>query len=137
MSTAPKGKPLSKPRDSNLKQVQLRLFGIDILSAIKFGFFISLASAVATLVGALLIWSILSNSGVLSNVGGLITSLFGDASGINLEESLSFGSFMVNAGLFALLNVVVVTALAGVWAAIFNLISRLVGGIKLTFTSSN
>jgi ABC-type uncharacterized transport system permease subunit len=70
-------------------------------------------------------------------VGGLITSLFGDASGVNLEESLSFGSFMINASLFALLNIVVVTALAGVWAAIFNVISRIVGGVKLTFTSSN
>jgi hypothetical protein len=137
MSTAPKGKPLSKPRDSNLKKVQLRLYGIDILSAIKFGFFISLAAAIATVIGALLIWSILSNSGVLANVGGLITSLFGDQSGINLEESLSFGSFMLNAALFAGLNIVVLTALAGVWAAIFNVISRLVGGIKLTFTSSS
>jgi hypothetical protein len=36
----------------------------------------------------------------------------------------------------SLLNIVLTTALAAVWAAIFNIISKLVGGVAVTFTNN-
>jgi hypothetical protein len=125
----------SKPKEPK-KQVRLKLRGIDVWSAVKVGFLISIASGIGIVVGAWLIWSVLANSGVFSAVGGLLGSVLGEETGFNLESEFSFGNVMSTALTLSLLNVVLSTALAAVWAVIFNLISKLVGGVSLTFTNN-
>lgn len=125
----------SKPKEPK-KQVRLKLRAIDVWSAVKVGFLISIASGIGIVVGAWLIWSVLANSGVFSAVGGLLGSVLGEETGFNLESEFSFGNVMSTALTLSLLNVVLSTALAAVWAVIFNLISKLVGGVSLTFTNN-
>lgn len=126
----------SKAPKEPVKQVRLKLKQIEVWSAVKLGFFVSLALAIATIVGALLIWLVLASSGVFGSVTGLLSSVLGDGSGVNLESEFSLGNVMGTAVTLALLNVVLTTALAAVWAAIFNLISKIVGGVSLTFTNN-
>jgi hypothetical protein len=126
----------SKAPKEPVKQVRLKLKQIEVWSAVKLGFFVSIALAIATIVGAFLIWLVLSSSGVFGSVGGLLSSVLGDGSGVNLESEFSLGNVMGTAVTLALLNVVLTTALAAVWAAIFNLISKIVGGVSLTFTNN-
>ena len=123
---------LKEPR----KQVRLKLRGIDVWSAVKVGFLISIASGIGIIVGAWLIWSVLANSGVFSSIGGLLSSILGEENAFNLESEFSFDNVMSTALTLALLNVVLSTALAAVWAVIFNVISKLVGGVSLTFTNN-
>lgn len=125
----------SKPKEPK-KQVRLKLRSIDVWSAVKVGFLISIASGIGIVVGAWLIWSVLANSGVFSAVGSLLSSVLGEENGINLENEFSFDNVMSTAFTLALLNVVLSTALAAVWAVIFNLVSKLVGGVSLTFTNN-
>jgi hypothetical protein len=125
----------SKPKEPK-KQVRLKLRGIDVWSAVKVGFLISIASGIGIIVGAWLIWSVLANSGVFSAIGGLLGSVLGEETGFNLESEFSFGNVMSTALTLSLLNVVLSTALAAVWAVIFNLVSKLVGGVSLTFTNN-
>ena len=125
----------SKPKEHR-KQVRLKLRGIDVWSAVKVGFLISIASGIGIVVGAWLIWSVLANSGVFSSIGGLLSSVFGEENAFNLESEFSFDNVMSTALTLALLNVVLSTALAAVWAVIFNVISKLVGGVSLTFTNN-
>lgn len=125
----------SKPKEPR-KQVRLKLRGIDVWSAVKVGFLISIASGIGIVVGAWLIWSVLANSGVFSSIGGLLSSVLGEENAFNLESEFSFDNVMSTALTLALLNVVLSTALAAVWAVIFNLISKLVGGVSLTFTNN-
>jgi len=124
----------SKPKEPT-KQVRLKLRGIDVWSAVKVGFLISIASGIGIIVGAWLIWSVLANSGVFSSIGGLLSSVLGEENAFNLESEFSFDNVMSTALTLALLNVVLSTALAAVWAVIFNLISKLVCGVSLTFTN--
>lgn len=119
-----------------VKQVRLKFRSIEIWSAVKVGFFVSLALAIATIVGASLAWSVLANSGVFGSVGSLLGSILGEGSDIDLESDFSLGNVMTTATSIALLNMVLTTALAAVWAAIFNLISKIVGGVSLTFTNN-
>jgi spore maturation protein SpmB len=119
-----------------VKQVRLKLRSIDVWSAAKVGFYISIALAIATLVGAFLVWLVLANSGVLGSVGGLLSSILGEGSNVDLESDFALGNVMSTAGSIALLNIVLTTALTTVWAAIFNLIGKLVGGVSLTFTNN-
>lgn len=128
-------KKQSKPKEPT-KQVRLKLRSVDVWSAVKVGFLISIASSIGIFVGALLIWSVLANSGVFSSVGGLLTSVLGEQNGFDLESEFSFTNVISTAGTLSLLNIVLGTALAAVWAAIFNLVSKIVGGISLTFTNN-
>ncbi len=125
----------SKPQEPR-KQIKLKLRTIDIWSATKVGFFVALAAAIGIIVTSLLLWAVLSASGALSSLGGLLSSVLGDGSGFNLESEFSFGNVMGTAITLSLLNLVLTTTLAAVYAAIFNLIAKLVGGISLTFTNN-
>jgi hypothetical protein len=118
------------------KQVRLKLRVVDIWSATKVGFFVSLAAAVGIVVAAWLIWSVLANSGVFSSVGNLLGSVLGEQNSFNLEDEFSFSNVMSTALTLAALNIVITTALAAIYAAIFNVISKLIGGISLTFTNN-
>ena len=125
----------NKPKEAR-KQIRLKLRVIDVWSATKVGFFVAIAAGIAIIVGAWLIWSVLANSGVFSAVGGLLSSVLGEANAFNLEDEFSFDNVMSTALTLALLNLVITTALAAIYALIFNLISKLVGGISLTFTNN-
>ena len=114
------------------KLVRLKLRVIDIWSATKVGFFVALAAGIGIIVGAWLIWSVLANSGVFSAVGGLLSSILGEQNSFNIESEFSFSNVMSTAMTLAALNLVITTALA----AIFNLISKLIGGVSLTFTNN-
>lgn len=123
------------PREQT-KQVRLRLRSIDIWSAVKAGFLVSIALGIATIIGAWLIWAVLANSGVFSSFGDLLGSILGDGSTLNIEEQFSFGSVMSSALTLALLNIVLTTALVAIWAALFNLISKIIGGVSVTLTNN-
>jgi hypothetical protein len=118
------------------KQVRLKLRSIEIWSAVKVGFLVSIASGIGIVVGAWLLWAVLANSGVFSSIGGLLSSVLGEQNPFNLESEFSFENVMSTALTLAMLNVVLSTALAAAWAMIFNLISKLVGGVSLTFTNN-
>ena len=118
------------------KQIRLKLRVIDIWSATKVGFFVSLAAGVGIVVAAWLIWSVLANSGVFSAVGGLLSSILGEQNSFNIEDEFSFSNVMTTALTLAALNIVITTALAAIYAAIFNVISKLIGGVSLTFTNN-
>jgi hypothetical protein len=60
----------------------------------------------------------------------------GDGSTLNIEEQFSFGSVMSTALTLALLNIALTTALVAIWAALFNLISKIIGGVSVTFTNN-
>ena len=112
----------NKPKEAR-KQIRLKLRVIDVWSATKVGFFVAIAAGIAIVVGAWLIWSVLANSGVFSAVGGLLSSVLGEANAFNLEDEFSFDNVMSTALTLALLNLVITTALAAIYALIFNLIS--------------
>ena len=120
----------SEPR----KQIKLNLRSIDIWSATKAGFFVALAAAIGITVGGLLLWLLLTATGLLSQLGGIFGSLLG-AEG-DIASSFSFGSVMGTALTISLLNMVLTTSIAAVYAALFNVIAKLSGGISLTFTNN-
>ncbi|MDB4018788.1 DUF3566 domain-containing protein, partial [Aquiluna sp.] len=51
------------------KQIRLKLRSVDVWSAVKVGFLISIATSISLVVGAWLIWGVLSNSGIFASIG--------------------------------------------------------------------
>ena len=105
-------------RTNQKKRASMRLVYIDFWSALKMSFLISLVLAVVTVVLTLL---------VLESIAG--------AQGAQLVAGLTFGNVMTFTLVVSLLEVIVVSALGAIFAALFNLATNVVGGWKVTFGS--
>ena len=68
-------------RPSGGKQVRLNLVQIEFWSAIKVGFVIQLALALANIVGFFILWLVVSNTGLFSSLNGVLTAVVGGSSG--------------------------------------------------------
>ncbi len=117
------------------KQVQLKLVKIEVWSAVKAGFFITVAAGVATLVGFFALWFVVGQIGLFASLNSLLSGVFGDG-GVDIEQELSLPRVMSFASTLAIVNVILGTVLAGIYAMIFNVIGKITGGIAVSFTNN-
>ena len=117
------------------KRVQLRLVSIEVWSAAKAGFFVTVAAGVATVVGFFAMWLVVGQLGLFASFNTLLASAFGGG-GVDLEQQLSLPRVMSFAFGFSIFNVFVGTSLAAVYAMIFNVIGKITGGIAVSFTNN-
>ncbi len=115
-----------------VKQVQLKLVRIDFWSAIRTGFTITIGMGIATVVGFLALWALVSFTPLFSSLNGLLSTITGSAANItvSLPQVLGVGFSL------AAFNVVFGTLLTGFSALVYNIIARITGGIKIGFTSN-
>ena len=120
-----------------VKQVKLKLVHIDFWSAVRNGFMLTLAAAVATIVGFLFLWVVLNTTGLFGSLNSLLNSVIGGSSGngVDVSQSLSLPRMLSFAGSIAIFNIILGTLLSGIGALLFNLIARLSGGIRVGFTN--
>ena len=117
------------------KRVQLRLVKIEVWSAAKAGFFVTVAIGVATIVGFFAMWLIVGQLGLFASLNTLLAGAFGEG-GIDVEQQLSLPRVMSFAFGVSIFNVIVGTALAALYAMIFNVIGKITGGIAVSFTNN-
>jgi hypothetical protein len=136
MSDAPARKSRfgSRPTPAQ-KQVALKLVKIEVWSAIKAGFFITVAAGIATVVGFFALWLVVGQIGLFASLNSLLAGVFGDG-GVDIEQELSLPRVMSFASTLAIVNVILGTALAGLYAMIFNVIGKITGGIAVRFTNN-
>ena len=119
MSTSPKSAP-------RIRRVTRVIRDIDPWSVFKIGLIFHFVVYLIMLVALVLLWSVASATGTIDNIQQFMKS-FG-------WESFEFkgGQLFVNVMILGLLGVVLATALWVLAATIFNLITDLVGGIRVT-----
>ena len=119
MSTSPKSAP-------RIRRVTRVIRDIDPWSVFKIGLVFHFVAYLIMLVALVLLWSVASATGTIDNIQQFMKS-FG-------WESFQFkgGQLFVNVMVLGLLGVVLATALWVLAATIFNLITDLVGGIRVT-----
>ncbi len=117
------------------KRVQLRLISIEVFSAAKAGFFVTVAAGVATIVGFFAMWLVVGQLGLFASFNTLLASAFGGG-GVDLEQQLSLPRVMSFAIGLSIFNVFIGTALAALYAMIFNVIGKITGGIAVSFTNN-
>jgi hypothetical protein len=116
------------------KRVTLRLVFVDAWSSVKLAFLVALALAAVTVVITFFGWNLLASTGLLGSARSLLTDIAG-AQGSSLLDGMTFESVMAFTGVVALLELIIVSALGAVFAALFNLAVRVVGGAKVGFGS--
>ena len=118
------------------KQVKLNLMHIDFWSAVKVGFVLQLALAIANIVGFFILWLVLSKTGLFGNLNAMLSSVVGGSGGSSVESQLSLPRVMSFSVALSAFNIVAGTLLAGILALIFNLVARIVGGVGVGFTNN-
>ncbi|RDV43102.1 DUF3566 domain-containing protein [Leifsonia sp. ku-ls] len=116
------------------KRATMRLVYIDFWSALKMSFLVSIIVAAITVALGLGAWWLLDRFGVVGTVSAFLADIAGDQ-GAALVAGLTFSNVMTFTLVVALLEVIVVSALGAIFAALFNLAVHVVGGWKVTFGS--
>ena len=121
-------------RPAAAKQVRLKLVYIDFWSILKLSFLFALILGIVTVVVTFLVWSLLNQTGVFDGINKLLKDIAGEDN-FDLFEFASLPQVMGFAIVVAILNVIVITALGAVSAVLYNLTTKLTGGILLGFTN--
>jgi len=116
------------------RRVRLAVSRVDPWSVMKLGFLLSIAIGIMTVVSTAVLWFVLDGMHVFSSINKTVTEVVGTESFINILKYVEFGRVISLAVLIAVINVVLLTALATIGAFLYNIVAALVGGIHLTLT---
>lgn len=121
------------------RKAHLRVARIEPWSAMKFSFVMSLVCFIVLFVAVAALYAVLAMLGVFDAISQTITDLTAtdDAGGVDAAGWFSPGRILGFAALLGAVNVILITALATIWAVIYNLAADLVGGIEVTLSESD
>jgi hypothetical protein len=125
----------SKPKPAPVKQVRLKLAYVDLWSAVKVSSLVAVVVSVSLLVVNLMLWGILSATGILGALQGIVTDVLGEGGSAIIaltEFSQVFGLSMVS----FVINLVSITVLGSLGTVVYNLIAKLTGGLLVGFHSN-
>ena len=133
------GRPAARPArelpsDGVPRRVRLTLARVDPWSVTKLSFLLSVAIGLALVVATAAVWVVLNGMGVFSDVNGVLRDILGDSAGIDVFEYVGFGKVISLATVVAVVDVVLLTALATLVAFLYNVSAALVGGLRVTLS---
>ncbi|MFZ3498933.1 DUF3566 domain-containing protein [Streptomyces sp. 5.8] len=116
------------------RKARLRVAKADPWSVMKVSFLLSIALGVCTIVASVVLWMVMDAMGIFSSVGGTISEATGsnESNGFDLQSFLSLPRVLIFTSVIAVIDVVLMTALATLGAFIYNLSAGFVGGVELT-----
>ncbi len=119
------------------RKARVALTRVDPWSVMKLGFLLSIALAIIMLVSTMLLWWVLDTAGVFAAISEQVAEVTGDSAAFSVEEVLSLPRVMTFALLVAVIDIVLLTALATLTAFLFNLATGMVGGAEVTLTEGS
>jgi hypothetical protein len=119
-----------------VKQVKLKLVQIDFWSAVRMGFMLTLALGVATIIGFIFLWVIVSFTGLGASLNSLLATVGLTNGDGGVQDTLTFARVFSAGLILAVFNMIVGTLLAGIWALIYNLVAKFSGGLSVGFTNN-
>lgn len=114
------------------RRMNLSLTRLNVWSVAKVSFMMGVAGAIIQIVAATLMWLLLSAIGVFGNITSIVNSTGLDTSGIDLASVFSLPTVLSVVTILAIVGIVLWTLLCTILAAIYNVVSSLVGGIHVT-----
>lgn len=105
----------------------------------KTAFLLSVAVGITLFVGVAVLWSVLDAAGVFDSVGQLINDVTASdtSAGIDINQYIELSRVLGFTTLIAVIDVVLVTALATLGAFLYNLSAKLLGGLELTLAEDD
>lgn len=122
-------------RSTSAKQVRLKLVYLDFWSVVKFSFLIWLCLGIVLIVAAVLVWIVLSSTGIFGTLNDLLRDILGKED-FSITDSFGLGQVVLFSFVIAVLNTVTGTILGAIAALLYNLSVRFTGGILVGFQNS-
>ena len=117
------------------RRARLRLTRVDPWSVMKTSFLLSVAFGVVTFVAIFMVWSVLGAAGVWDSINSAVASIVEGDSGnstFDVTDYVGMSRVLGFTLLVAVLDVVLMTAIATLTAFLYNLAAALLGGIEVT-----
>jgi hypothetical protein len=121
------------------RRAQLRLVQVDAWSVMKTSFLLSIALGIVLVVAVAIIWSVLGAAGVWDSINSIVQQAVGSDSGkpFDIQEYAGTSRVLGFTMLVAVLDVILITAVATLGAFLYNLSAALLGGIEVTLAEDN
>jgi hypothetical protein len=116
------------------RRARLRLTRIDPWSVMKTAFLLSIALGVVTIVSVMMVWSVLGAAGVWDSINTTVRDIVGDQAStpFTIQDYLGTDRVIGFTMLVAVIDVVLLTAIATLAAFLYNMAAALLGGIDIT-----
>jgi hypothetical protein len=136
--TAPAPAPAPR-RTGRVRKARLRLLRLDPWSVMKTAFLLSVAVGIMLFVAVAVLWSVLDAAGVFSAVGDVVRDITASETspGVDIEGFVAMSRVLGFTTLVAVVDVVLVTALATLGAFLYNLSASLLGGLEVTLAEDD
>ncbi|RMI14461.1 DUF3566 domain-containing protein [Cellulomonas triticagri] len=118
---------------SGPRRVRLAISRVDPWSVMKLSFLMSVAIGIMIVVATAVVWLALDSLQVFATIEGLVTEILAD-SDFDLMQYVEFDRVLSVATLVAVVDIVLITALATIGSFLYNITAALVGGIHVTMT---
>ena len=123
------------PRPASARRVRLTVSRVDPWSAMKISFLLSVALGIAGVVMVFVLWTILAGMGVFDQINGIVGQVVQDGQQrFDIMDFIGLGRVVSLSIVIAVIDVILVTAIATLGAFLYNVSSALVGGVQLTLT---
>jgi hypothetical protein len=132
--TSPAGtRPKASSKRSS-RQAHLTIARVEPWSVMKFSFVVSLVAFVILFVAVSVIYGTLSALGVFTSLQHVVQSVTSsqDSNGVNAAKWFTASRILSYTALLGALNIVLITAMSTIGAVVYNLTSRLIGGVEVT-----
>ena len=116
------------------RQAHLTIARVEPWSVMKFSFVVSLVAFVILFVAVSVIYGTLSALGVFTSLQHVVQSVTSsqDSAGVNAAKWFTASRILSYTALLGALNIVLITAMSTIGAVVYNLTSRLIGGVEVT-----
>jgi hypothetical protein len=137
-TAAPIGTEKPKPASRRTRRAQLRLVQVDAWSVMKTSFLLSIALGIVLVVAVAIIWSVLGAAGVWESINSIVQqAVGGEGEPFDIREYLATSRILGFTMIVAVLDVILITAIATLGAFLYNLSAALLGGIEVTLAEDN
>ena len=116
------------------RKARLYVTRFDPWSVTKAAFLLSLAIAIALVVAVSVVWTVLDRTGFIASLSGTVTDVVGSTSGLDLVTTLGFNQVIGATLVVASVEIVLVSALAGLFTVMYNLTVGITGGVEVVLS---
>ena len=133
-----KSKAKSKRAPRRTRRAQLRLVQIDAWSVMKTSFLLSIALGIVLVVAVAIIWGVLGAAGVWDSINEIVQqAVGGQGEPFDIEEYAGTSRVLGFTMIVAVIDVILITAIATLGAFLYNLSAALLGGIEVTLAEDS
>ncbi len=131
---APPGLPPSDVATMAPRTARLTVARVDPWSTLKLSFLLSVGLGIAMVMATVVLWQLLNQMGVFSSLNATLRDVGGVQSQFDLYDYVGLSKVISLATFIAVINVVIMMALATAGAVLYNIASSLVGGLHVTLS---